>query len=104
MCGHVTSVVALGQNILERTTLTRHAPWFFKNYGKMLKVPFVFYADFESYLESIQGVSNDPNKSSSDIFQLHKPASFCLYRVCENQQYNKMYTYDIDSNDIVFVN
>ena len=45
----------------------------------MLKVPFVFYSDFESYLESVDGVSNDPNKSWSNVFQHHKPASFCLY-------------------------
>lgn len=73
----------------------------FKNYDKMLKVPFVFYADFESYLESIECVVNSPDKSSTDIFQEHKPASFCLYRVCIDNKYNKIYKYDLNSNDIV---
>ncbi len=73
----------------------------FKNFGKMLKVPFVFYADFESYLLPVDGASNDPNKSYTEVFQNHKPASFCLYRVCIDQKYNKMYEYDINSENIV---
>ncbi len=73
----------------------------FKNYQKMLKVPFVHYADFESYLTPVEGVVNSPDKSSTDVFQQHKPASFCLYRVCIDSKYNKVFKYDLSSDDIV---
>ena len=73
----------------------------FKNYGKMLKVPFVWYADFESYLVPIEGPTNDNNLSSTTMFQKHEPASFCLYRVCVDGSYNKMYMYNPNSIDII---
>ena len=43
----------------------------FKNFYKMLKVPFVYYADFESYLVPVVGCDNDNNKSSTTVFQKH---------------------------------
>ena len=43
------------------------------------KVPFVMYADFESILEPIQGVSNDPEQSSTRGVNIHKPSSWCLH-------------------------
>ena len=36
------------------------------------------YADFESILEPIQGVSNDPNISSTRGVNTHKPSGWCL--------------------------
>ena len=35
----------------------------YSNGQRQLKVPFIMYADFESILEPIQGVSNNPNES-----------------------------------------
>ena len=43
------------------------------------KVPFIVYADFESILEPIQGVSNDPNQSSTRGVNAHKPSGWCLH-------------------------
>ena len=43
------------------------------------KVPFIMYADFESILEPIQGVSNDPNQSSTRGVNVHKPSGWCLH-------------------------
>ena len=43
------------------------------------KVPFVMYADFESILEPIQGVSNNPNQSSTRGVNIHKPSGWCLH-------------------------
>ena len=43
------------------------------------KVPFIMYADFESMLEPIQGVSNDPNVSSTRGVNAHKPSGWCLH-------------------------
>jgi hypothetical protein len=71
----------------------------FKNYANQLKVPFVWYADFESFLVPVQGQKRNPNESWTDVLQIHKPASFCLYRVCTNEKYNKMYMYQ--TTDII---
>ena len=43
------------------------------------KVPFVMYADFESILEPIRGVSNNPNQSSTRGINAHKPSGWCLH-------------------------
>ena len=43
------------------------------------KVPFIMYADFESILELIQGVSNDSNVSSTRRVNTHKPLGWCLH-------------------------
>ena len=43
------------------------------------KVPFIMYADFESILEPIQGISNDPNMSSTREVNTHKPSGWCLH-------------------------
>ena len=43
------------------------------------KVPFIMYADFESILEPIQGVSNNPNQSSTRGVNMHKPSGWCLH-------------------------
>ena len=37
------------------------------------------YADFESILEPIQGVSNDPNMSSTRGVNIHKASGWCLH-------------------------
>ena len=46
----------------------------YSNGQHQFKVPFVMYADFESILEPIQGVSNDPNTSSTRGVNVHKPS------------------------------
>ena len=43
------------------------------------KVPFMMYADFESILEPIQGVSNNPNVSSTKGLNIHTPSGWCVY-------------------------
>ena len=43
------------------------------------RVPFVMYADFESILEPIQGVKNDPSISSTRGVNSHKPSGWCLH-------------------------
>ena len=42
------------------------------------KVPFMMYADFELILEPIQGVSNDPNTSSTRGVNVHTPSGWCV--------------------------
>ena len=43
------------------------------------KVPFMMYADFESILEPIQEVSNDPGISSMRGVNIHTPSGWCVY-------------------------
>ena len=43
------------------------------------KVPFMMYADFKSILEPIQGVSNNPNVSSTRGVNIHMPSGWCVY-------------------------
>ena len=43
------------------------------------KVPFMMYADFESILEPIQGVSNNPTISSTRGLNIHTPSGWCVY-------------------------
>ena len=44
---------------------------------KTLKVPFVIYADMESFLVPVE----TPNTTSTEPYQKHVPASFCYYKV-----------------------
>ena len=44
-----------------------------------LKVPFMMYADFESILELIQGVSNNSDVSSTRGVNIHTPFGWCVY-------------------------
>ena len=43
------------------------------------KVRIMMYADFESILEPIQGVSNNPNVSSTRGVNIHMPSGWCVY-------------------------
>ena len=52
---------------------TRNPIVSYSNGQHQFKVPFIMYADFESILEPIQGVSNNPNESSTRGVNVHKP-------------------------------
>ena len=43
------------------------------------KVPFIIYADFESILEPIQGLSNNPMISSVRGVNIHTAFGWCFY-------------------------
>ena len=51
----------------------------YSNGQHQFKVPFIMYADFESILEPIQGVKNNPNVSSTMGVNSHKPSGWCLH-------------------------
>ena len=51
------------------------------------KVPFIMYADFESILEPIQGLGNDPRISSMRGINNHIPSGWC---VCSDFAYRKV--------------
>ena len=54
----------------------------FKNYHKMMDVPFVIYADFESHMKAMHSAQQNPKKSYTEKKMLHVPVSFCYYVKC----------------------
>ena len=54
----------------------------FKNYYKKMRVPFVVYADFEAFTESISTCSPNDESSYTKQYQRHKPCSFSYYIKC----------------------
>ena len=55
---------------------------YFKNYFKSQNVPFVVYADFESFTNPISSSQPDPKESYTKKYQKHKPSGFCYYIKC----------------------
>jgi len=56
----------------------------FKNHNRSLRVPFIVYADFESFIKPIHTCQPDPNTSYNKQHQKHTPSSFCYYIKCFN--------------------
>jgi len=54
-----------------------------------MRVPFVIYADFESYIKPIDTCQPNPNDSYTNKHQKHIPMSFCIYVKCID---NSVYT------------
>ena len=54
----------------------------FENYRKTQTVPFAIYADFGCYIEGLNTVEQNPNKSSTTQYQKHNPSGFCYYVKC----------------------
>ena len=55
-------------------------PWkvSFTNYLKKMRVPFIVYADFECFTESISSCTPDGSRSYTEKYQKHKPSGFCF--------------------------
>ena len=51
----------------------------FPNYVRSMRVPFIIYADFESFLPKMDTVQPDANKSYTQSFQKNEPSGFCYY-------------------------
>ena len=54
----------------------------FENHYKKMRVPFVVYADFEAFTESISTCSPNDSSSYTKQYQRHKPCSFSYYIKC----------------------
>jgi hypothetical protein len=48
----------------------------FKNQNRSMRVPFIVYADFESFIKPIDMCKPDPSESYTNKFQRHDPSSF----------------------------
>ena len=67
----------------------------FKNYHRFEKVPFIVYADFESFIIPLGTCDLNPNISYTKQYQKHEPSSFCYYIKCfDNEVYeSKLVSY-----------
>lgn len=54
----------------------------FKNYNRSMRVPFIAYADFESFIKQIDTCQPSPSESYTNKFEKHIPSSFCYYIKC----------------------
>ena len=54
----------------------------FHHAERSMRVPFVVYADFESYIKPINTCSPNGKKSFTKKYQKHTPTSFCYYIKC----------------------
>ena len=54
----------------------------FKNYNKSEKVPFIVYANFESYIKPLHSCNPNPESSYTKQYQKHEPSSFCYSIKC----------------------
>lgn len=54
----------------------------FNSYTKSMRVPFIVYADCESFNKPIDTCPPNPDKSYTNKYQKHSPSSFCYYIKC----------------------
>ena len=57
----------------------------FKNWNRMMKVPFVIYADFEAFLVNMDSCETDNKSSFTEKYQKHLPCGFCYKIVCPEE-------------------
>ena len=59
-------------------------PWkvSFIHHFKKMRVPFIVYADFECFTESISSCTPDGNRSYTEKYQKHNPSGFCFLIKC----------------------
>ena len=82
----------------------------FKNYNRSMRVPFIVYADFESFIKPIDTCEPNPEKSYTKQYQKHTPSSFCYYIKCfDDEVYYQnpvTYTASTENEDVaqLFVN
>ena len=76
----------------------------FKHFFMSMRVPFVVYADFESFTQQLGTSQPNPECSYTKQYQKHIPSGFCYYIKCFNDSvYNQdpvMYTKQSEDEDV----
>jgi hypothetical protein len=76
----------------------------FKNYNRSMRVPFIVYADFESFIKPIDTCQPDPSMSYTKQYQKHTPSSFCYHIKCfDDKIYSQepvMFTAEKEDDDV----
>ena len=60
-----------------------------KNWNRMMKVPFVIYADFEAFLVNMDSCEPDNRGSFTEKHQKHQPCGFC-YKIVFPEEIGKL--------------
>ena len=60
----------------------------FIHHNRLIKIPFVVYADFEAFTEEISSSQPNQDKSFTQQYQRHRPSGFCFKIVCFDKRYN----------------
>ena len=51
----------------------------FKNHNRSMRVPFIVYADFESFIPQLSTCQPNTDKNYSKQYQKHTPSGFCYH-------------------------
>ena len=54
----------------------------FKNQNRSMRVPFIVYADFESFTPQLSTCQQNSDKSYTNRYQKHIPSGFCYHIKC----------------------
>ena len=54
----------------------------FKNHNRSMLVPFIVYADFESFTPQLSTCQPNPDKSYTKRYHKHTPSGFCYHINC----------------------
>ena len=84
--------IELPKKYVDKNGVERNPSVYFKNHRRILPVPFVIYADFESIIEKISTCQPSDVKSYTDKYQKHTTCSFGYKVVCH---YDKKYSKDV---------
>ena len=60
----------------EATLSARKREINFKNWNRLVEVPFVVYADFEAFLVNMDSCETDNRSSFTEKYQKHQPCGF----------------------------
>ena len=55
---------------------------YFNNHDRSMQVPFILYADFESFTPQLLTCQPNPDKSYTKRYQKHTPSGFCYHIKC----------------------
>jgi hypothetical protein len=76
----------------------------FKHFFKSMRVPFVVYADFESFTQKLNTAQPNPESSFTKQYQKHTPSGFCYHIKCfDNKVYKQdpvLYTKQSEDEDV----
>ena len=60
----------------------------FKHHNRLIKIPFVVYADFEAFTEEISTCDPNQDKSFTKKYQRHRPSGFCYLIIFFDKRFN----------------
>ena len=75
----------------------------FIHHNRLIKVPFVVYADFEAFTEEISTCEPNQEFSFTKKYQKHRPSGFCFLIVCFDKRFKSklvVYRAKDDNEDI----